>query len=216
MTPSTHPAPLTPAERAALRARFEAIKAHYLACSADILESADEWGIDPYAWEACPAISLTPIEVALWHDIRAVDVVVYPQYPVGRYFVDFGNPAAGVAIECDGARWHLDKEKDAERDAALKRLGWSVYRISGRECLTDTNELRDENGRLRLEISPARKFIQSIADKHPIGRNRRDLNLDRIKAEGRNSAAESARMLAAHANRERAEIEAHLRRPEMP
>ncbi len=198
-----------------LRARFEAIKAHYLSRSTAIMDSADEWGVDPYAWEACPAITMTPIEAALWHDIRAVDIVVYPQYPVGRFFVDFGNPVAGVAIECDGARWHTDKEKDAVRDAALKRLGWTVYRIIGRDCLTDTAELRDDEGRLRLEISPARKFIQAIADKHAIGRGRQDVDLDRIKAEGRNSAEASARLLAAHAQRERAEIVAHFGRPEL-
>lgn len=198
-----------------LRQRFETIKAHYMAHTADILESPSEWGIDPYAFEQCPAIDLTPIERALWHDIRAVDIVMYPQYPVGRFFVDFGNPAAGVAIECDGARWHLDKEKDALRDEALKRLGWVVYRITGRGCLTDTTEIRDEHGRIRPELSPARKFIQAIADQHPVGRGRRDVCLDQIKAAGLNSAEESARLLAAHKAREHADIQAHFRRPEL-
>ena len=76
-----------------------------------------EWGIDPY--EVDWVSIFTPIESALWHDIRAAGAVLYPQYPVGRYFVDFANPVAMVAVECDGAAWHQDKAKDAKRDAEL-------------------------------------------------------------------------------------------------
>lgn len=203
-------------ERAALRMRFAEITAFYEKRFGSILLESDEWGIDPYEWESCRAISLTPIEAALWHDIRAVDIVVYPQYPVGRFFVDFGNPVARVAIECDGARWHLDKEKDSKRDEELAALGWTVYRITGRDCFTDTEELRDASGRLDVSLSPARRFVQAVADRHPIGRHRRDLDLDRIKARGLNSSEASRRLLDARTRLERAEILEHFQRPEFP
>lgn len=202
-------------ERAALRARFADIRAFYAQFSCALLLEPDEWAIDPYEWESCRSIRLTPIENALWHDIRAVDIVVYPQYPVGRFFVDFGNPAAKVAIECDGERWHLDKQKDARRDQEMADMGWRVYRITGRNCLTDTEELRDALGRIDVSLSPARRFVQAIADLHPICRRRRDLDLDRIKALGLNSAANSARLLAARTTRERAEVLQHFARPEL-
>ena len=76
---------------------------------------------------------MTPIEAAAWCDIRELGVPLWPQLPVGRYFVDFGNPVRRVAVECDGAAWH-DADKDAKRDAVLNDAGWRVIRIAGRDC----------------------------------------------------------------------------------
>jgi len=76
----------------------------------------------------------TPIERAAWHEIRCRGAVMYPQYPVLNYFVDFANPKLKLALEADGARWH-SPEKDAERDRRLMRAGWTVYRVTGSECL---------------------------------------------------------------------------------
>lgn len=75
----------------------------------------------------------TPIEMAAWQDIRANSLPLWPQLPVGRFFVDFGNPVAKVALECDGKQWH-DQQKDARRDAELRELGWSVWRAPGWRC----------------------------------------------------------------------------------
>jgi hypothetical protein len=58
---------------------------------------------------------------------------LWPQLPVDRFFVDFGNPIAKVALECDGAQWH-DEAKDARRDAILHELGWKVWRAPGWRC----------------------------------------------------------------------------------
>ena len=142
---------------------WNAIRSFYAAANSAIMgESSNEWGIDPYGWTGAE-INLTPIESWLWHDIRAVDLVLYPQYPVGGFFVDFANPKAKVAIECDGAEFHKDKDKDAMRDAKLRQLGWSVYRISGKAC-------RDGVGCDTQEQSEARKFVRGIASRHNIQR----------------------------------------------
>ena len=75
------------------------IRAHYKRATPAILAcEKNEWALDAYAWEALGAIHFTPIEEWLWHDIRAVDVVLYPQYPVLKFFVDFANPKAKVAV----------------------------------------------------------------------------------------------------------------------
>ena len=125
-------------------------------------EKSTEWGIDPYAWDT-GLICMTPIESWLWHDIRAVDAVFYPQYPVSGLFVDFANPKAKVAIECDGEAYHRDKDKDSARDAALRACGWTVYRISGKDC-------RDGVGMEDEWNSKARRFINKIASMHNIKR----------------------------------------------
>ena len=142
--------------------RRQGLRSFYKQALPEILEAgAAEWGIDPYEvdWDSL----FTPIERALWHDIRAVDIVMYPQYPILGYFVDFANPVAKVCIECDGAQWHTDKEKDARRQQQIQAHGWTVYRISGRDCKTDRNE---ETG----EIGEARSLIVQIAQNHRVRR----------------------------------------------
>lgn len=75
----------------------------------------------------------TPIEFDVWCDLRCAGVRMWPQYPVGRYFVDFADPKLRIAIECDGKDWH-DEEADMSRDAELRALGWTVYRVPGSAC----------------------------------------------------------------------------------
>jgi very-short-patch-repair endonuclease len=150
------------------RRRLDRIAAHYEAMKEDFRRTpANRWAIDPYAWHA--VVSMTPIEASLWSDIRIEGVVMYPQFPVGRFFVDYGNPVAKVAIECDGKQFHLDKEKDAARQREIEALGWTVYRLSGAACNTpDTYEMDDDTGIERLIPGPARSLIRMIAEQHAV------------------------------------------------
>jgi len=77
---------------------------------------------------------LTPIERALWNDIRCMGLPFYMQYPVGRRFVDFGDPVYQIAIEADGKEFHTP-EKDAAKDRDLEREGWRVFRVTGHDCM---------------------------------------------------------------------------------
>lgn len=139
----------------------------YAARHADIMaERSDEWALDPYEWDGKGLLRMTPIEEWLWADLRAEGAVMYPQYPVGGFFVDFGNPVAKVAIECDGAAYHLDKEKDAARDRRLGDLGWMVYRLTGKQCKTDFDEET-------MELGYARQIVRHICNAHHISRRRR-------------------------------------------
>ena len=145
--------------------RLSAIRSFYKMAEADILNAGRaEWGIDPY--EVDWLMVFTPIENALWYDIRMSGAVLYPQYPVLNYFVDFGNPVAKVAIECDGAAFHRDTAKDEARQRAIEAAGWSVYRLSGKECLTDYDEENHCAG-------VARQFVDELVANHQIGRRGR-------------------------------------------
>jgi hypothetical protein len=148
---------------------WNSIRSFYRKWQDEILEAGrNQWAEDDaYLWDHVGGITLTPIENWLWSDIRAVGAVLYPQYPVGRFFVDFGNPVARVAIECDGAAFHQDKEKDAARDAELERMGWTVYRITGKDCRTQFNEETREPG-------VALPFVREIAERHQIIEGRHD------------------------------------------
>lgn len=77
----------------------------------------------------------TPIEKDAWESIRIKGrLVLYPQYPVLNYHVDFGNPRFKIALEIDGKQFH-NIEKDKARDKVLKEHGWTVIRISGSEMV---------------------------------------------------------------------------------
>ena len=147
------------------RNKWNAIRAFYGQHREAILAAGrNEWADgDAYLWEQAGCIAMTPIESWLWADIRSLDAVLYPQYPVGRFFVDFGNPVAKVAIECDGAAWHLDKARDAARDEALRSLGWKVFRFPGWECRTDSDPDTGKPG-------SAYARLKEIADAYAIRR----------------------------------------------
>jgi hypothetical protein len=125
---------------------------------------ACEWAIGAYDWEECGGIRMTPIEAWLWADIREANAIFYPQYPVGNFFVDFANPVARVAIECDGYEYHLDKAKDRDRDAILESMGWVVYRITGHDCRTESDEETGAPGK-------AGRFVREIAEWHRLCRH---------------------------------------------
>jgi very-short-patch-repair endonuclease len=83
---------------------------------------------------------MTPIEAALWHEIRLAALPFYLQYPVGRRFVDFGDPVMRIAIEADGKAYHTP-EKDAQKDAELAEQGWTVFRVTGRDAIYKKHNL---------------------------------------------------------------------------
>lgn len=146
-----------------LETRRTCLRAFYRNAMDEISKAGSfEWGIDPYEVDWIQVF--TPIESALWHDIRAENVVMYPQFPIQGYFADFANPVAGVCIECDGARWHADATKDAVRQRVIEQHGWIVYRITGRDCKTDSDVETGAPG-------VARQFIRQIAARHHIRRN---------------------------------------------
>lgn len=75
----------------------------------------------------------TPIEQLAWDSIRCKPgMVLYPQYPVGKYTIDFAHPLRKIGIELDGKQYH-DKNRDTIRDRELLKMGWTIYRIKGSE-----------------------------------------------------------------------------------
>ncbi|MBT2299244.1 DUF559 domain-containing protein [Variovorax paradoxus] len=147
---------------------WNALRAHYAGITPLILAAPkNEWAVGAYDWTQGGLMQMTPIERWVWDEIRDANAVFYPQYPVGRFFVDFANPKAKVAIECDGAAYHLDKAKDAGRDAILERLGWVVYRAPGWLCAQDWNPET-------CEVGGAGEFVRRIAREHGLIREGSD------------------------------------------
>lgn len=124
---------------------FDEIKEHYESLTPKIISTSEtrvQGWVTPYSNHINWMSMFSPIENMAWQVIRAHGKCpLYPQYPVGKYFVDFGNPFVKIAVECDGKEFHTDVEKDKERDIKLSKLGWTVFRISGADC----NRLVDED-----------------------------------------------------------------------
>lgn len=108
-----------------LSARFGAIRAHYDGA----MPAVRAGNADPYDL----AVDMTPIEAAVWIDIRGAGLPFFPQVPVLSYFLDFADPVKKINIECDGKQWH-DPAKDVLRDAKLRADGWTIYRLPGWKC----------------------------------------------------------------------------------
>lgn len=75
----------------------------------------------------------SPIERNVWSHIRYVGLPFFPQFPVGRYYLDFADPFKRIGIEVDG-KVHTQEavqKKDERRTKYLHSKGWKIYRIPG-------------------------------------------------------------------------------------
>lgn len=115
--------------------RWNLIRRYYEMVTPDIMDGIR---ISPY--EIGLGEKMTPIEYALWCEIRYVGLPFYLQYPVGRRFVDFGDPVFRIAIEADGAAYHTPAG-DAQKDSELRSFGWRVFRVKGKDALWRDNAL---------------------------------------------------------------------------
>jgi len=94
----------------------------------------------PYLFD----LKLSNIEHLTWNLLRGFPYTrnFKPEYPIGRYFVDFGDPVHKVAIECDSKEFHKDKTKDKKRQDEIISMGWKVIRFPSSAILSMIYENR--------------------------------------------------------------------------
>jgi len=61
-------------------------------------------------------------------------------YKVLNYYIDWALPQYRIAIECDGERWHTDKEADLVRQNNIEGEDWTVIRFTGNQIAKHTND----------------------------------------------------------------------------
>jgi len=68
--------------------------------------------------------------------LRALNLHIRRQAPIGRYVADFAHHGAKLVIEVDGGRHDLPEAqlRDAERDTWLTAQGYKVMRVRDREA----------------------------------------------------------------------------------
>jgi very-short-patch-repair endonuclease len=153
-------------------AHFDGILAYYRALW-PVMKVTPTWQWACGQYEIDWTRYMSPIERMVWGDIREAAVVMYPQHPIAGYFVDFGHPVAKVALECDGKQFHQDKAKDAARQAAIEAKGWTVYRLTGRQCMQwSRQEWDDDTEDLEYQLSPAQELVREIGARHDLCQRR--------------------------------------------
>ncbi len=82
---------------------------------------------------------MTVSEKKLWVVLRALQLPIRRQAPIGRYLVDFAIHSAGLIIEVDGGRHDLPEAQlhDATRDEWLRSQGYRVLRFRNEQALND-------------------------------------------------------------------------------
>lgn len=69
------------------------------------------------------------------------DKAVVPEYPMGRYSLDFAWPHLKKCIEIDGEQHYTDANQaasDVRKDVYLAEQGWQVMRIRWKDCFKDS------------------------------------------------------------------------------
>lgn len=79
-------------------------------------------------WEK-RGIRPTSIELAVAEELSRRGLSYETEVRIGRFQVDFLLPN-GVVLECDGAYWHRDEEKDRRRDRELLKRGYTTVRLT--------------------------------------------------------------------------------------
>lgn len=78
-------------------------------------------------------------------DSSDADVLIIPQFKIGRYRADFlvrwKQCEKDIVVECDGRAYHRANseqiERDWKRDIYMEDLGYKVMRFTGREIYRD-------------------------------------------------------------------------------
>jgi very-short-patch-repair endonuclease len=121
-------------------------------------ERIDPYAIWPHNWTAY----MSPIECNVWGDIRSHGLPLYPQLPIGPYFADFASPSLRLVIEVDGRAYHLDKQKDAQRQKYLESVGYEVHRVDGHTTFADVGVLEEKWAQQELDqeqIESAKRLL---------------------------------------------------------
>lgn len=110
----------------------------------------------------------SPIEQqfrAAWQRLHT-KIKLTPEYPVGRYRIDFAYVPAKIAIELDGHATHSSPAAiaaDRRRQRELEKLGWRFIRFGGQEVYQNADACAREAREFIVKHS--RKAVQGSTQK---------------------------------------------------
>jgi very-short-patch-repair endonuclease len=88
---------------------------------------------------------MTNIEKKLHDELVRRGITFEFQFPThSRSIIDFAFPGKRLAVECDGAVWHVPgNTRDRFRDHILRRGGWTILRFTEQEIVEDASRCVD-------------------------------------------------------------------------
>ena len=89
----------------------------------------------------------TDAERLLWRHLRDRELAGLKfrrQRPLGNFIVDFVCLEQRLIVEVDGGQHATQRQKDAHREAFLKRQGYRVLRFWNNEVLSNTEGVLEE------------------------------------------------------------------------
>ena len=84
---------------------------------------------------------MNEVQFNVYNDIKYVGIFLYPLYPIGDYFIDFGNPFAKIGIEILYKDYGLSAKQD--RINFFEANDWKVYTIESKNTYLNAFELFD-------------------------------------------------------------------------
>jgi very-short-patch-repair endonuclease len=111
--------------------------------------------------------SLSPPEARLWSRLRARTpgtAVFRRQHPLGPYVLDFYCSKAQLAVEIDGMSHDTaDRpERDARKDAWLRKRGIAVMRVPAVDVARRIDDVADSIVRLAMELTTPTTVLRTV------------------------------------------------------
>ena len=91
---------------------------------------------------------MTKIEKSIGEVLKSLNLDAVFNFPVDGCFIDWAIPDLKIGIECDGAYWHQDKERDLIRDRRIESFGWILLHLKESEIENDIESCRQKISRL--------------------------------------------------------------------
>lgn len=87
-------------------------------------------------------VAESPIEYRMISALKYLGFKPIMQYKIGNFRADIylETEKDKIVIECDGAAYHQDKDRDNKRDAYMRKRGFKVFRFTGAEIHANAYE----------------------------------------------------------------------------
>lgn len=91
------------------------------------------------------------------------------EFHVYPYFLDFALVNLKIDFELDGIQHKLSKESiqhDTDRDDYLRKNGWIIYRISGKDIVNNFDKVSEQVINFLKEYKDVKKLGNSVYRRH--------------------------------------------------
>lgn len=104
---------------------------------------------------------LDKYQLEIFREIKSVGVWLFPFYPIGNHFVNFGNPFSKVGIEIIYKNFKLEKEIKIQE---FEKKGWEIHGISSIHNTLSVDDLYTQKHKGYLEDLSNEDYISFLKE----------------------------------------------------